>query len=511
MKARAFDQLIWRMPMPRLSMRNIFIALTLTMAVLLPAPARGQSLTAKLDSVMNTLMSLDLAPGAGIVVVRDTQIVYMKGFGYADAEAKKPFTAETGFYIASTTKSFTGLAAALLDKKGTFKLDAPLHRYLPALKLKAPLNADSITIRSLLSHTHGIGNGPVAIRLAYSGEYNGNAELVKLLEQHEAAKTGREFSYGNIGYNVAALAMDAVTRKSWKDVLQTELFTPLNMKHTSAYVSKFARNDLATPYSPTLDGWKARPYGKIDANMQSAGGLITNLRDMGTWLEAHINNGRIDGRQILPASAFALAHSNFAPMQKKTQTGAQIGYSLGWNINLVGKDTVLVHGGGFPGFATYMSFIPSRRLGIAVFANSDGLGAALTQIATGLAYDALTNGAMKSPFPLDQVGAIITQEKERMNADLKRRAERPQTLPFPLDAYTGVYENPAMGKLRITQLNGKLEANFGAAWSAIEVFDSAANKLRIALFGGGEVVNVEMKDGKAVALSFGGVEYKRVN
>jgi CubicO group peptidase (beta-lactamase class C family) len=500
------------MLMPPLSMRQICKPLLCLTIALFPGQASAQALTARLDSIMNTLMALDLAPGSGIVVVRDTQIVYMKGFGYADIEAKRPFTPETGFYIASTTKSFTGLAAALLERKGVFKLDAPLHQYLPALKLKSPLDADSITIRALLSHTHGIANnGPVTIRLAYSGEYNGDADLIRFLEQHEAAKTGRAFSYGNIGYNVAALAMDAATKKNWKDVLQAELFTPLNMKRTSAYVSKFARSDLATPYQSTLDGWKARPYGKTDANMQSAGGLITTLRDMGTWLEAHINNGRIDARQVLPAAAFAEAHSNLAPMEKKTQTGSQIGYGLGWNINVVGADTVLVHGGGFPGFSTYMSFIPSRKLGVAVFANTDGLGGALTEIGTALVYQALTNGEMKSPFPIDQIEPIITREKDRMNADLKRRAARPQNLPFPLDAYTGVFENPAMGRLRLAQVNGKLEANLGAAWSAIEVYDNTKNQLRIALFGSGEIVAVEMKDGKAVALSFGGSEYKRVN
>lgn len=498
--------------MPRLSIRLIFAALFYL--TLPPARASAQSspaLTARLDSVMNAMMALDLAPGAGIVVVRDSQIVYMKGFGYADVEAKRPFTPETGFYIASTTKSFTGLASALLDRKGTFKLNAPLRQYLPALKLKSPLEADSITIRSLLTHTHGIGNsGPVTIRLAYSGEYNGDAELSRFLEQHEAAKTGRAFSYGNVGYNVAALAMYTATKKSWKDVLQAELFAPLGMKRTSAYVSKFARNDLATPYQVTLDGWKPRPYGKVDSNMQSAGGLITTLRDMGTWLEAHVNNGRINGKQVLPASAFEEAHSNLAPFERKTQTGTQIGYGLGWNINIVGSDTVLVHGGGFPGFATYMSFVPDRKLGIAVFANTDGLGGALTEIATALVYQALTNGEMKAAFPIDQIERLLAQDKERMSADMKRRAARPQNLQFPLDAYTGVFENPSMGKLRLSQVNGKLEANLGAAWSAVEVFDNTKNQLRIALFGGGEVVNVEMKDGKAIALSFGGSEYRRV-
>src|SRR5215212_8163905 len=165
------------------------LALSLVvMSVMFVRPVRAQQqpqITQKLDSIMNALMAMDLSPGAGIVVVKGTDVVYMKGFGYADVAAKRPFTPETEFYIASTTKSFTGLAAALLDKKGTFKLDQTLHHYLPALKLKAPMNADSISVRSLLTHTHGIGNGPVAIRLAYSGEYNGDAELVKFLEMHE--------------------------------------------------------------------------------------------------------------------------------------------------------------------------------------------------------------------------------------------------------------------------------------------------------------------------------------
>jgi CubicO group peptidase (beta-lactamase class C family) len=101
--------------------------------------------------------------------------------------------------------------------------------------------------------------------------------------------------------------MDRVTKKFWKDILAQEIFTPLGMKNTSAYVSKFKREDLATPYGITLAGWTARPYGKTDANMQSAGGLITTLRDMGTWLEANINDGRINGRQVLSASAFETA------------------------------------------------------------------------------------------------------------------------------------------------------------------------------------------------------------
>ena len=68
-----------------------------------------------------------------------------------------------------------------------------------------------------------------------------------------------------------------------------------------------------------------------------------------------------------------------------------------------------------------------------------------------------------------------------------------------------------MGHLRIDVVNGKLEGHLGAAWSAVEVFDNTKNLLRVDFFGNGQVVNVEMKDGKAVGLSFSGNDFKRVN
>ena len=85
-----------------LSRRAAPAALLVVSAAFIPRPAAAQSqITAKLDSVMNSLMAMDLSPGAGIVVVQGDKVIYMTGFGYADLESKRPFTAETGFYIAS--------------------------------------------------------------------------------------------------------------------------------------------------------------------------------------------------------------------------------------------------------------------------------------------------------------------------------------------------------------------------------------------------------------------------
>lgn len=473
-----------------------------------PAPS---PLTARIDTVVTRFAGLNLAPGLGVVVVRDTQIVYLRGTGYADAERRVPFTAQTEFYIASTTKSFTALASAILAQRGVWDLDAPLSRYLPELRLKAPLDPDSISIRSLLTHTHGIGGGPVDTRLAFTGEYDGNAELVRLLAEHPAASGGRAYAYGNIGYNVATLAMDAVTKRSWKDVLQDELFTPLGLRHTTAYISRVPAASVAVPYRATPTGFVATHQGKTDANMQSAGGLVTTLSDMGTWLELHLNDGRLDGRQVVPAAALRETHRLLVPAPARAG-GAwkQIGYGLGWQISLLGDDTLFVHGGGFQGYATHMSFLPRARVGVSVMANNAEIGGGGVELLAAAIYDVVQGRPVISEDSIAVLAGRIHEGRVRMAAELARRAARPQALPYPLSAYVGRYRNPSLGSVQIVETDGKLEARFGAAWSAVETFDASANQLRVEPFGSGQVVTVAMENGRATTLRIGPDTFTRV-
>ncbi len=470
-------------------------------------------LVAAIDSTAQRFFDLGASPGLGIVVVRDTQVVYMRGFGYADVEKRRPFTPSTEFYIASTTKSFTGLTAEILAERGAWSLDAPLSRYLPTLKLHEPLSADSISIRSLLTHTHGIGNsGPVVIRLAYTGEYAGSRELIELLKEHRPAESGREYAYGNIGYNVAGFAMETVTRESWKETLRRVLFEPLGMTSTTAYASRVPRDRLALPYKLVVNGWAPAPFGKTDANMQSAGGLFSTLSDMARWLEVHINNGKLDGRQLLPAKAVLESHKVLATTTQNSQSGRgirQIGYGLGWQVAVRGQDTLLMHGGGFTGYATHMSFNPKERVGVVVMANNSDLGGGLVELTAFAVYDAIRAGKPVDAAQMSEIRTMLDRARAGMGADLARRAARPQTLPYPLESYVGTYANPAYGHLVISLENGKLQARMGAAWSAVEVYDGAANKLRVELLGNGDVLNVTMTDGRASAVSFSGIEFKR--
>ncbi len=109
--------------------------------------AAGGRLAPELDPLVEELFSLDLSPGLAVAVVTGDELAYARGFGYADMETGRPVTPETLFYIASTTKAFTALAAALLDHRELLDLDAPISRYVAELELQPPLSADEITVR----------------------------------------------------------------------------------------------------------------------------------------------------------------------------------------------------------------------------------------------------------------------------------------------------------------------------------------------------------------------------
>ncbi|MDQ3699224.1 MAG: serine hydrolase [Gemmatimonadota bacterium] len=469
---------------------------------------------AMLDPIISRIFALDLAPGMAVAVVRDTEVIYLKGFGYADLEARRPVTPETGFYIASTTKAFTALAAALLARDGTLDLDAPVSRYLPALRLAPPLAPDSITLRMLLSHTHGIGgDGPVVFRTAYSGDFT-TEQLIALVAEHPPAPDGRNYRYGNIGYNVASLAMDAATGTPWKDVLERRIFEPLDMRGTSGYVSRIPAEQLAMPYAAEAEGYIRLQYAKGDESMHAAGGLVSTAADLARWLLANINDGQVDGQRVFPAEAMRDVHRQQASFRQASRGFTRFGYALGWNLTTYGSDTLLEHGGGFPGFATSIALLPARRIGVAVVVNENRLGGVLPDLVARYVYDKLAGRANVDSAMADTIASfarLAAQRRQAIGADRARRAARPQTLPHPLVAYAGAYENPAYGRMEWSVASERLEVRMGRMRSVAEVFDASKNQLRVELQPSvGEVITFQFEGGTAAALTYAERTYRRM-
>lgn len=437
-------------------------------------PLNAGVLADSLEPFVQGLVGEGLIPGVAVVVVGRDGPLYARGFGVADVETGAPVTTGTGFYIASSTKSFTGTLAALLDSRGVIDLDAPLSRYLPELRMNPPLSADSVTLRSLLTHTSGLRNPPITFRTAYTGDHD-DALLVRLLSQSEPRP--RTYAYDNLGYVVAALAMERATGRDWQDLLRTEVFHPLGMVHTTARVSEAQGGGwpVASPHNVTPEGVRRIPNLKLDNTMHAAGGIIATPDDLARWIQAQLTGGRVGGRQALPEAVIREVHRPQAMHTDTFYRYVRTGYGLGWQTADYEGERMIHHFGGFEGWRAHVSFLPDRGIGVAVLINdSSPIGGNAPDVIATYAYDLLLGRpGVNARYAAERQQLVQNAAtwRERILQDRANRASRPPTPDERKPFFTGTYENEQMGTLTIRQNeNRELWATIGNITARLDPF-----------------------------------------
>ena len=487
---------------------GLVIAVPLADQAAMPAAAQKA-----IDGVLDDAVARSLVPGMAVAIVRDGRVIYERNVGLMDLDNKRPVAADTLFYIASCTKSFTALATVLMDRAGVLKLDSTLAEILPEARLAPGLDPAKITVRQLLTHTHGIaGDGPLSYRAAYSGEIE-RAAMLRALTAHGPAPNGTAYSYSNVGYNILSLAIDRLAKQPWQDVLAERVYKPLGLTSTSARVSTFPLRRLALPYRPDPKGLAPMPYGKQDPNMQAAGGMLSTTRDLARYITMLMDAGMIDGRRVFPADVIEETLKVHARFTAQAGIMARDGYALGWNTATLDGERIMQHGGGFPGFSANLSFMPGRRIGIAIVGNG-GYSPQFQDLVMGYAYALLTGneGAVaKYQQQIGQVEGAVAKDRQAMEADRARRAARPQTTALPFSAYTGRFVNEIWGSIVVTVRDGRVYARNGVLESVAEVYDGEKHALRVEIIPGqGVVLQFVENAGKLVAVTYAGQRFERV-
>jgi CubicO group peptidase (beta-lactamase class C family) len=464
-----------------------------------------------LDAAVDRLFALDLTPGMAVAAVRGSDVVFASGFGVLDVETRRPVTPDSIFYIASTTKSLTAFAAALLHQSKAVDLDGSLATYFPGLTLKPPLSTANITLRDLLTHTHGISNaGPISLRAAHSGDHN-PALLLRLLSDYPPASRGRAFSYGNLGYYAAGMALEARLGKPWQEIVSDLVLRPLDMKDTSAYMSRADRARLALPYAAAGAGYR-QLRSKADSTMHPAGGHVSTARDLARWIEAHLNQGRVDGRQVFPAAVIAETHRQQATQDRMFAAFHRHGWGLGWDLGTYDGDSLVHRFGGFPGFRSHVSFMPDRGVGVVVLTNAGGAGSTLADAVATSVYDILLAKPgleRRLDSAVAQTRASADRLREQQVRDLAARAARRQALPHPLSAYAGTYYNEAAGCVELQVARDRLHAKMGVAEGDLDVTDGPTNRVEADLTGDPTEMTFAMEGGQARALTFEGHRFAK--
>lgn len=448
-----------------------------------------------IDEFASQVLATGIVPGMSLAVVTSAGIAYTQGYGLANVESRLAATPDTQFYIASTTKALTALAGALLHHRERLDLDAPLSLYLPDAQMHPELSASDVSLRDLLTMTHGIESlGPVDIRSAFTGDAS-HPELKALLRHHPPAESGREFRYGNLGYNVFSFVLEDGFEGGWKQVVRDTVLRPLQMDATTAFVTRADRSRLAMPYTFRSTGLEPIRYAKHDETMHAAGGHISTARDMARFVAAQLGAGRSGGRQVFPSAVIEDTRRQHAAQDRRLGPYERYGWGLGWDLARYDGDAVVQRFGGFSGFSSHVSFMPAHDLGVIVLANATGPAGQLGDMVARFAY----HRVLGKPDVDARFGEELRRTMEMITSYLSRdaatRKARPQTTPLPLAAYAGEYVSPVLGRMRWTWAGDRLVVRWGVAESTVEVYDGGQHQLRVELLGGGAVVAFDVPSG----------------
>jgi CubicO group peptidase (beta-lactamase class C family) len=468
------------------------------------------------DSVAARAVADGLVPALGVAVTMNGLTLLARSHGMADATGGVAADDRTLWYLASTSKSLTGFGVSLLAHDGVISFDAPIASLIRAARWHPDANPDRLTLGHFLSHTHHLNDAVVVTNAAFTGAVP-ESEWPGLLAY--ANPTGStDLVYTNLGYNVAAMVIDAARPAGWRRFLEDHVYRPAGMTETYARVSGFDARRIARPHRLGADGhYTTEPFLKTDVTMNAAGGHLATLHDLARWTIVQMDSGSIDGRQVFPAAAVALSHRLIAPQtrdqSKRFGYFDREGWGAGWDIGAYDGERMVGRFGSYAGTQSRLGFLPSRRVGAVAMATG-GLAGPVSDVLLTLAFDlgtGRTDAVTRAGERMEQLGGRLTQSLRSIAANDSTRAERQkQVLRHPLAQFAGTFARPGLGEVSFSQRGNRLQLRWGAITSDVEIFEASRNQMRFEIAGSGTVAQFEFgPTGPATAVIIQGSRFER--
>lgn len=360
--------------------RHAVVSVVLACFTLAPAHAqRAVAPPRDIDRYVQQIMADFEVPGLALAIVKDGQVVLVKGYGLRELGKPEKADENTLFGIASNTKAFTATALGLLVEEGKLEWDQKVIAVLPWFRLSDPFVTSELTIRDLLVHRSGLGLGAGDLLWWPSSTYTRD-EIARRLQYIPLSTSFRSaYAYDNVLYLVAGQVIETTSGQTWEEFVQTRILdrvgmTGSNVRHSAAENG----GNVATPHA-RVEG-RVRTIKPFDSdNTNPAGGINSNAADMAKWMIVQLDSGVVAPGDTLfhprttrqlwsivtpmpigrPAPELSLLMPNFS------------GYGLGFNVRDYRGRKLITHTGGLPGYISRVAMLPELNLGVAVLTNME--------------------------------------------------------------------------------------------------------------------------------------------
>lgn len=335
---------------------------------------RLADLASFVDGVVAQQIATREVAGAVVTVVANGHVLFTRGYGYADLDARKPVVPDTLFHPGSVSKLFTWIALMQQVEQGRVSLDADVNRYIDFAI--PPYQGQPIRVRDLLSHSAGLSDvsGVITYDAAKVVPY---AVWLKTKMPRRLWAPGTEIAYSNWGAALAGYIVERVSGEPFADYAERHLFAPLRMTSTS----------FREPLPPALAARLARGYkmdgGRLVAtgpeylgSVMPAGSSSSTGPDMARFLLAVLNGGSLDGARILKAETLRSMESDLL-----TNTPGMPGMAHGWLVEREAGPRLIGHAGNTVDFHSDLVIAPQLGVGFFVsFTGGEGSSAARTEL-----------------------------------------------------------------------------------------------------------------------------------
>jgi CubicO group peptidase (beta-lactamase class C family) len=314
-------------------------------------------------------------PGVSIAVVRDFQVQWTKTYGVADVVTNAPVTLETRFQAASISKPVTAFAVLRAVEAGKLSLDENVNKYLKNWKVpENEYTRAGVTLRALLSHTSGTGDG-----FGFPG-YNPSAKLPTLeqiLDGKPPSNVGPVFwerapfaaqKYSGGGIVIVQMVLQDVYAKPFAEIMQEQVLGPVGMTNSS----------YEQPLPVVADQSAARAHDEDGKAMDAKWHVYPEQAAAGLWTTpSDLAKLGIEVQKALRGESKLLSRSTALEMVAPTGTGS---FAIGFGIEKRGEGWYFIHNGSNWGFRSDLVMHRLKGYGIAVMTNADSGGQVITEI-----------------------------------------------------------------------------------------------------------------------------------
>jgi CubicO group peptidase (beta-lactamase class C family) len=256
--------------------------------------------TAFLDQYFAQHMDALHVPGGVVAVVKDGEIVALKGYGYSNLENKIPVDADhTVFRLASVSKVFTATAVLQLVQEGKLRLTENVNdHYLRLFQLEENYPR-AVTLQELLTHTAGFDDRTIGITAHSAAD---EIPLGPYLAHRLAARVmlpGDQYSYSNDGFSLAGYIVEARSGEPFAQYIQEHIFAPLEMHRSGFVITPDLDAKLAVGYDYDYRHRTFLPLPLDYPNIVPAVSLVSTASDMAHFMIAELQLGRYGTQRIL--------------------------------------------------------------------------------------------------------------------------------------------------------------------------------------------------------------------